>query len=297
MTWRDDALNRLAEMLPCGYHAGSPPATEPTALAALALAVHDRATDATSGLTWLAELQAESGNLGVTATESSPCWPTSLATLAWMSYIGHFGETNAGFDYRGPVGRAIGWILETKGNTIPPSPELGHNTQLVGWPWVVGTHSWLEPTAWAVLALKAAGRSDHPRTREAVKLIIDRLLPNGGCNYGNTFVLGQELRPHIQPSGLAMAALAGETGYDVDNRIPHTLDYLEQELGAATTTESLCYGLLGLAAQGRPLPQGNAWLAAAYDRVVRRDASGQKLALLTLAAARTTLPQVLGAKG
>jgi hypothetical protein len=93
-----------------------------------------------------------------------------------------------------------------------------------------------------------------------------------------------------------MAALAGEAGYDGDNKIGRTLDYLEQELGASTTTASLCYGLLGLAAHGRMMPQADAWLAASYDRAIRRDAPGLKLALLTLAAARANSPQVLEAR-
>ena len=33
------------------------------------------------------------------------------------------------------------------------------------------------------------------RTREGVRLLRDRLLPDGGCNYGNTTVLGQTLSP------------------------------------------------------------------------------------------------------
>src|SRR2546428_787916 len=85
----------------------------------------------------------------------------------------------------------------------------------------------LAATAMHVLALKAAGHRDHPRTREAVRLLIDRLLPGGGCNYGNTIVLGQELRPQLQPTGLAMLALAGET--DPDGRVAMSLAYLKSE--------------------------------------------------------------------
>jgi hypothetical protein len=296
MTWLTETLDRLSGMLPCGYYRGGPLATEPTALASLALTIHDRAPDAAPGLTWLAELQSQDGSIGVTSTEASPCWPTCLATLAWLSYASKFGETNADADYRGSVGRAIGWILETKGKALPRMPELGHNSMLIGWPWVVTTHSWMEPTAWAVLALKAAGRGDHARTREGVRLLDDRLLPRGGCNYGNTTVLGQELLPHLQASGLAMVALAGETAYDGDGKIARTLDYLEQQLNDRTTTASLCYGLLGLGAHGRSVAKADEWLAASYDQATRRDAAGLKLALLALAAARDKSPSILRAR-
>jgi len=50
----------------------------------------------------------------------------------------------------------------------------------------------------------------HPRADEAVQLMLDRILPGGGCNYGNTIVLDQLLRPHIQPTGIVLLALAGD---------------------------------------------------------------------------------------
>jgi hypothetical protein len=71
----------------------------------------------------------------------------------------------------------------------------------VGWAYAEGTHSWVEPTAFAVLALKAASREYQAAAREGVAVLIDRQLPGGGLNYGNTFVLGQLIRPHIQPTG------------------------------------------------------------------------------------------------
>ena len=115
-------------------------------------------------------------------------------------------------------------------------------------------------------------------------MIVDRLLPAGGCNYGNSIVLDQVLLPHIQPTGLAVMALAGE---DVDDpRIELSLHYLERELCRETTTASLCYGLLGLAAHRRTLPaDNNSWLRKAYHRASRHEAGAYKLALLALAAA------------
>jgi hypothetical protein len=134
-----------------------------------------------------------------------------------------------------------------------------------------------------VLALKAASQREHPRTREAVRLISDRLLPAGGCNYGNTIVLGQTLLPHVQPTGLAMMALADET-----NPVPQvefSLRFLQHELSQDTTTASLCYGLLGLAAHGRAPSERLAWLERAYNRSISDGGNCYKIALLALAAA------------
>jgi hypothetical protein len=186
-------------------------------------------------------------------------------------------------DYGSHIERAVEWALAERPYTLPRKSQVAHDSSLVGWTWAAGTHSWLEPTALFVLALKAAGHAQHPRTREGVRLLIDRLLPNGGCNYGNTIVLGQTLLPHILPTGLAMLALAGEQSDDA--RLSRSLAYLNGELSAKTATASLCYGLMGLAEHGIPTPSGEAWLHESYLRTVASGASSYKLALVALAAA------------
>jgi hypothetical protein len=170
------------------------------------------------------------------------------------------------------------------------SDEASHNTMLAAWPWVEGTHSWVEPSALFTVAFKSLGMNDHPRTREAVTLLIDRLLPDGGANYGNTIVLGQTLRPHLQPSGVTMLALAGERSLDA--RIRKTLSYLERSVNKQTPSTSLAWALLGLAAHNRFPNDAEAMLPAAFDRTMARDQSPHKLALLALAALGDRSPLV-----
>jgi hypothetical protein len=295
MSWLDDLLDRLAAQIPCGYHATGPASSEPTALAALALIAYGRRDAASKALAWLTQLQDAGGSVGPTASQSTPGWPTSLAVLcatAWktatasQSHCGLPSSAAPAFDTE----RAVAWILETRGEALPRVPEMGHNTTLVGWPWIEETHSWIEPTAMHVLALKAVGQGTHPRTREAVRLLVDRLLPEGGCNYGNTVVMEQVLRPHLQPTGLAMLALAGES--DRDGRIEKSLDYLTAELSPRTASASLCYGLLGLAAHGCLPADASKWLETAYRRTLARDASRYRLALVALAALGTASPLI-----
>jgi len=279
MIWRHELVTRLAAVVPGGYHVTGPAATEPTALAGLALCAHGKLDRARRAADWLAELQARDGSIGVTAAQPSPCWPTSLAILLWQAIDSRVPSPL----YERNINLAVAWALADHGRPNRRQPHVGHDTTLIGWSWVADTHSWLEPTAWFVLALKAVGQSDHRRTREAVRLLVDRLLPNGGANYGNTIVLGQPLLPHVQPTGLAMMALAGE-GYD-DRRIELSLEYLERELLPRTATASLCYGLLGLDAHGRKTEERNAWLRQAYERVRERESNPYQLALISLATA------------
>ncbi len=285
-SWTTDALDRLSQG-PCGYHGGSSPAAEPTALATIALLAAGRCRAAGNNLRWLANVQASSGQVPPLKELNQPGWPTAWSTIAAVlerrnsATVDEAAQALTDAVAKFDLQTATNWLLAAKGNTLSPSPEYGHDVQLVGWPWVIGTHSWQEPTATAVLALKALGLSAHNRTREGVRLLVDRLLTTGGCNYGNTVVLGQRLRPHIEPTGIALLALAGE---DIDDpRIERSLQFLMSALRDDTTPISLSYGLLGLAAHGRELPDASHWLEIAYRRTTKRKVSPLALALLLLA--------------
>ena len=108
------------------------------------------------------------------------------------------------------------------------------------------------------------------------------MLPDGGCNYGNTAVLEQMLRPHLQPSGMAMLALQDEP--DRNRRIANTLDYLAKTVTDETTSASLAWALMGLAAHHRYPDNAHHLLDRACSRTLARDRSPHRLALLTLAA-------------
>jgi len=276
-----------------GYQPTGPQATEPAAFACLALVANHMQQEASTLATWLAKLQSSGGSVGVTQEQETPSWPTSLAMLAWQAC----DQAADSSQFEVPRQKALDWTLQSKGKPIPRNAILGHDTTLIGWSWAYATHSWLEPTCLFTLALKSGGQSEHQRTREAVLLLIDRLLENGGCNYGNTMVLGQSTRPHVQPTGLAMLALAGEPANDP--RIDRSLDYLERQLTEETTTASLCFGLLGLTAHQRRPKNAEALLQHAFERDLKHNSSNcYKLALLTLAAFSdlSWLPQPVSAE-
>lgn len=280
MGWWGELLDKLAEQPVCGYAMESTPATEPTALVAMALAAANRREAARPAAEWLAACQATDGSIGVRRDEATPCWPTSLAMLAWLAV----GPSR----YSRAMDAALAWTLAARGEPLEPHTNVGHNSLLVAWPWVTGTHSWIEPTALHVLSLKATQHGDHPRCREAVELLLDRQLESGGCNYGNTVVLGQTLRPHVQPTGLALWALANEPA--ARDATTKAARYLRGELSARTSTASLSWALLGLTAAGQRPTDADLWLASAYQRNRRRDQSPYKNALLALALTGFAIP-------
>ncbi|MEX2119107.1 MAG: hypothetical protein WD847_05825 [Pirellulales bacterium] len=286
-SWITPLLDALGREAGWSYRPGGPAATEVMALATLALAGHQRHAAAGRVARRLAALQAGDGSLGITASQRDPHWPTGLAVLAW-SVADEPGTRQPGGFWQANVDRAVAWILSTRGETLPKAPDLGHDPTLEGWSWVEGTHSWIEPTAINLLALKATGRTGHPRARQAALLLVDRMFASGGCNYGNTIVLGQRLLPHVEPSGLALLALAGE--HDERRRIAASLDYVEANLSAATTSMSLAHGLIGLAAHGRLIPRASSWLEQAARK--RRGLGPHQSALLVLAALGEDCPLV-----
>lgn len=287
MDYLETVLARLAAVHRCGYHPSEPAAAEPTALAALALLAHQRESAARPLVDALVNLQGFDGSVAIEPAQTSPGWPTGLAVMAWRAAQ---NTSILHVDYASAMDRALEWMLATEG-TLPDRVELaGHDTTVHGWPWVAGTYSWVEPTALNLLALKHTRYARHQRAREAVLLLVNRLLASGGCNYGNTVVFGQTLRPHLQATGVCLLALADEE--DTTGRIGRSVDYLRRELSEQTATASLCYGLLGLAAQGAFPAGADDWLQAAAQRTLARGGSSYQLALLALASLGPTCPLI-----
>jgi hypothetical protein len=270
VSWLDSTLEGLSRQPAIGYAPGGSVAGEATALAALALAAHGRVDAAQRAAGALEALQSPAGAVGILAGHDSPGWPTSLAVCAWCAV-----DRRA---FRANIERGLAWLLGHRGEPVEQSPDFGHNTELVGWSYAEQTHSWVEPTALALLALRAAGQAAHPAAREAARLLLNRELPAGGFNYGNTVVLGQVLRPHVQPTGVALTALAAESL--PPDRLARSAAWLRRAIGLRTPPLSLGWALLGLRAAGAAAHESEAWLAAAAQTTT----APYKLALLALAA-------------
>jgi hypothetical protein len=181
--------------------------------------------------------QADDGRVAVSRNHPASYWPTPLAILAWQnSLASQFAQS-----------RAIHFLLSTSGTHFRRTPDAAwaHDTSLKGWPWIEATHSWVEPTAIGVVALRGAGHMQHARVKEAVRLLIDRQLPHGGWNVGNTLMFGRELHPNPEGTGAALLSLVKQVEHRIVER---SLDYLRGEVNRLRTPMSLGWALLGLAA-------------------------------------------------
>jgi hypothetical protein len=287
----DELLSLRGDGPGWGNRPGGSPYVEPTALAALALAgsgsqsgMHKSRAAVHAAADWLARVQQRDGALGIAPDLPQPRWTTALGVLAWSA-------DDQSLDARN---RAVEWLLSRQGTTWTPdvAEPFGHDPRIPGWPWVEGTHSWLEPTAMAVLALRRTGEAQHYRTLDGLRLIRDRAIRTGGWNYGNSTVFGADLRPQPAPTGLALLALAGIDDAD-GGIVERSCRYLETILPTTRAPQSLCFGILALAAWGRRPVGADGWLMAAHDRAARCSNSIAQLASLLLAAGARSL-ELLG---
>jgi hypothetical protein len=230
-----------------------------TAWAVLALALAPSVERDTgvieNGRSRLAASQSEDGRVSVSPSDPGPFWPTSLAILAW----------HGSSKYAKQRVRATDFLLRTTGKHWEKTENspLAHDTSIQGWPWNQDTHSWVEPTSLSILALRTAGMGGHKRVREGVRMLMDRQLPSGGWNYGNTLAFGTELVPQADCTGIALNALAGE--------VPHrdveiSLRYLQTQVTRLRTPLSLGWGILGLGAWERLPEQATAWIGECLAR-------------------------------
>jgi hypothetical protein len=82
--------------------------------------------------------------------------------------------------------------------------------------------SWVLPTSMALITLESAkkrgwicGKEVENRLRLGAEMLLDRACPESGWNAGNAVVYGVPLRPHIDATALALAALRFHYGLPV----------------------------------------------------------------------------------
>jgi hypothetical protein len=228
-----------------GYSDAGAFSPEATAWAIMALMASEKHRDiAQRACDRLAGCQLPDGRVSAVNGFDAAAWPTALCILAWKCVQG----------FRQPIDAGLRFLLSFEGKPHQKGAHspIGHDTSIVGWPWIEQTHSWIEPTCISMLALKANGHNDHPRTREAARMVMNRQLPGGGWNYGNTAVFGQKLLPMPENTGQALCAMNGLAS---QASVQSSLDYLSRCMGSIRTPMALAWMLHGLGMWSQLPPQ------------------------------------------
>lgn len=263
--------------------------TEITALATLALGRLDTPASRDSGvrgLRWLAARQHADGGWPVSSRVDDGSWATALAVLA-LDGLG-----------REPVRalRGARWLLRRTPRTLGIAVSLLHrfapsalavrlNPDLKGWAWTADATSFVEPTCYALLALKRmrrhlAGAAVTERIDEAERMVYDRMCRDGGWNYGNSTVLEADLWPYADVTAVALLALADHRGRESNQR---SLRALRGMLEHVDSGLSLAWATLCLEAYGEDLAPWRQRLVERYARTAfLGETKAVALALLAL---------------
>lgn len=255
-------------------HSGAPFRVDATAWAILAL--KDDGTHSNfvkSARSRLASEQCSDGRMSLAQDQPQAYWSTPLAILAW----------HGSNDYAENKSRGIQFLLTSEGTTFPKGKFqfIAHDSSLKGWPWIEDTFAWVEPTALSILSLSIAGYGTHKRVQEAIRLLMDRQLPSGGWNYGNTIVYGQELYPQPESTCMALTALAGQVE---KKEVQRSLDYLKVQAVSCRTPLSLGWALFSLGAWSERPAEARSWIVECLSRQRKFGAYGTTLLSLLLLA-------------
>jgi hypothetical protein len=243
------------------YFQGKRSSLEPTALAVLALesesALQFRSA-AKQARNFLLSKQSSTGYWPITPEDKAPAWETPLVLIA----------LNGDFSQRETCRLGINRYLEiwaepsnTAGVTLDPRWR--------GWTWYPPTPGWVEPTSMALIAvnkLRALAESKllEERQGDGQRFLIDRMSPEGGWNYGNSYVLGQALSSILVPTALAVLAFLPISTYQ--DRINQALVFLERNLEKIYSGLTLAWCILALSAYEKPVETPRKMLLSQWDK-------------------------------
>jgi hypothetical protein len=239
-----------------GFLQGKSSNTESTSLCLLALESlggEQRAANIKRGLDWLIQRQRSEGSWSLNDFSTDVSWTTALAIIA----LSRFPQ------YRERTAAAAHWLLKQEGRTPGVLAQLisafathknsvALNPDLKGWAWSPRTFSWVEPTSYALIALKQirshlAGTNVEERIHQGELMIYDRMCDGGGWNYGNSKVFGEALWPYPDVTAVALIALQDHQVRQANQKSLETLRRMMQE---AESGLALVWGTISLSIYG-----------------------------------------------
>ena len=202
---------------------------------------------------WLAARQNPDGGWRLNEATNTGSWTTALAIIALAAIPEH----------RQRVLAAARWLLTQEGSKPGILAELilwatgksganRLNRDLIGWSWVPRSFSWVEPTSYALLALKKTKTLLNEsnlieRIQQGEAMIYDRMCTGGGWNYGNSKVLDYALWPYPDITALALIALQDRARESANQQSLEVLKKISQETdsGLACSWTALCLAVYG----------------------------------------------------
>lgn len=235
------------------YKPGGDASMEATAWASLAL--RDNAEVRQKAFAFLQQNQNQDGGWSTKPEAGRSDWCSAPALLAMRVLRADENSRkenrsiNSGLDYlldsrytHKPATRLV--MLVSKGSSSLDKDR--------GWPWDPDCFHWIEPTAYALLALKLPQLpqgKDSAEVQHAVmkgnNFILDHACKGGGWNHGNDITLGAYLPAYRLTTAEALLALQDLRD---DAKVKDGLDYLISWQDKDTSCLSLAMTILALTA-------------------------------------------------
>jgi len=216
-------------------------------------------------LQWLARTQRADGLL-VDAADAPVNFTSNGLAACTLAHL--YALAPSALAISANLTRLVDALIAVKGISVN-DPDPRQDNRLQGWPWMADTFSWLEPTALCVLALKKAGKEKRgaaARIDEADKLIANRVCEAGGWNYGNASVVGQDLRPYVPTTAIALIATQDRRQSPTVER---SVTWLRDARLKEQSATALSLAALALRVYGLPVEDVDARLAEDVDRAMR----------------------------
>lgn len=205
------------------YLSGKDGALEPACWAALACRADKKSL--TLFLKKILEMQNQDGGWSNDPTRMGSDWTTAVVLMTLRVLQACAAKEGLEIEVASEkiseaMKKSVSWLVENRTEKYSPEarvalllwkgPEYDYNR---GWPWTPATFDWVEPTAYALVALRTM------KLEEKLKRIVDFAesylvsvsCPTGGWNCGDRNPLGTVIPADVQFSTLALLALRSKT--------------------------------------------------------------------------------------
>ena len=230
--------------------------TESTAIAVAALkslAQKSATEGASRGTRWLLQHQNQDGSWPLNDAAKEGSWTSAQAIVALSAFPEH----------QEAVRRAARWLVLQEGSKpgllaqiilfVTGKSNINElNNDLIGWSWVPHSFSWVEPTSYALIALKKTRAllgetSVAERISQGEAVVYDRMCKEGGWNYGNSKVLDYALWPYPDTTAVALIALQDRAAEAANQTSLASLKKTAREAdsGLALSWGTICLDLYG----------------------------------------------------
>lgn len=257
-----------------GFRNGFVSRVEPTCWALLALLGSDFSEQESGrisrGLEFLRKAQLADGSWPASPEQQTGASATSLACWTLISAKDGSNAAAAGLRWicsDWPKDSAL-WRRAINGLLRKNKDIVDHDDACRGWGWTPRTASWVEPTAFALIALSQCPAELLPtgakrRERLGKALLLDRMCPGGGWNCGNPMTYGVAGEPLVVPTVWALIALREERKR---HEVKASLDWLKQNLSEIRSGVSLALTRLCLETFGETKEIAENRIRTAFER-------------------------------